>query len=105
MALAHGGRDTHGARVIHEELRSRDVGRTLAQALVVPRGGSRGRPLLVLLHWRGGSPDMLLSSQLLAALARLGDRARELAPVEPHRCHETCQELAGSRPAYEPGGR
>jgi S-formylglutathione hydrolase FrmB len=74
-ALAHGGRNTHGARVLHAELRSRYVGRTLEQALVVPRGGSRGRPLLVLLHWRGGSPDRLLSAQLFAALARLGPRA------------------------------
>jgi S-formylglutathione hydrolase FrmB len=61
--------------VLHGELRSRYVGRTLEQALVVPSGGSRGRPLLVLLHWRGGSPDALLSNQLYAALARLGDRA------------------------------
>ena len=74
-AIAHGGRNTHGARVLHVELRSRYVGRTLEQALVVPRGGSRGRPLLVLLHWRGGSPDRLLSGRLFAALARLGPRA------------------------------
>jgi S-formylglutathione hydrolase FrmB len=60
---------------MHTELRSRYVGRTLEQVLVAPRGGAAGRPLLVLLHWRGGSPDRLLSSQLFAALARLGDRA------------------------------
>lgn len=75
LALAHGGRHLRGARVLHADLRSRYVGRTLEQALVVPRGGSRGRPLLVLLHWRGGSPDRLLSNQLFAALARLGPRA------------------------------
>jgi S-formylglutathione hydrolase FrmB len=51
------------------------VGRTLEQILIKPRGGSAGRPLLVLLHWRGGSPDRLLSNQLFAALSRLGDRA------------------------------
>jgi S-formylglutathione hydrolase FrmB len=61
--------------VVHSELRSRYVGRTLEQVLVAPRGGAAGRPLLVLLHWRGGSPDRLLSNQLFAALARLGDRA------------------------------
>jgi S-formylglutathione hydrolase FrmB len=61
--------------VLHSELRSRYVGRTLPQVLVEPRGGSAGRPLLVLLHWRGGSPDRLLSNQLFAALSRLGDRA------------------------------
>ncbi len=68
----------HGAHVLRLELRSRDVGRTLEQVLVAPRGGSRGRPLLVLLHWRGGSPDALLSNQLYAALARLGDRAPDI---------------------------
>jgi S-formylglutathione hydrolase FrmB len=60
---------------VHSELRSRYVGRTLEQVLVAPRGGSAGRPLLVLLHWRGGSPDRLLSNQLFTALSRLGDRA------------------------------
>jgi len=61
--------------VVHSELRSRYVGRTLEQVLVTPRGGSAGRPLLVLLHWRGGSPDRLLSGRLFSALSRLGDRA------------------------------
>jgi poly(3-hydroxybutyrate) depolymerase len=51
------------------------VGRSLEQVLVTPPGGARGRPLLVLLHWRGGSPDRLLSNELFAALAKLGDRA------------------------------
>jgi S-formylglutathione hydrolase FrmB len=51
------------------------VGRTPEQILIKPRGGSAGRPLLVLLHWRGGSPDRLLSNQLFAALSRLGDSA------------------------------
>jgi S-formylglutathione hydrolase FrmB len=75
LALAHSGRHLRGATVLRTELRSRYVGRTLEQELVAPRGGSRGRPLLVLLHWRGGSPDRLLSNQLFAALARLGPRA------------------------------
>ena len=44
---------------------------------MIPRAaGPRGtRPLLVLLHWRGGTPDMLLSNELFAGLARLGRRA------------------------------
>ncbi len=42
----------------------------------MPPGAPRaGRPLLVLLHWRGGSPRALLSNELFAALARLGPRA------------------------------
>lgn len=66
--------DTRGARVVHFELRSGDVGRVLGETAVIPRGGGR-RPLLVLLHWRGGTPDMLLSNELFAALAGLGRRA------------------------------
>ena len=53
---------------------------------VVPRGAPRGRrPLLVLLHWRGGSPDRLLSGRLFAALARLGPRAPAVAAAERRR--------------------
>ncbi len=53
------------------------MGRTLDETAVIPRSAApRGRrPLLVLLHWRGGTPDMLLSNELFAGLARLGRRA------------------------------
>jgi enterochelin esterase-like enzyme len=51
------------------------VGRTLDEIAVVPRGARQGRPLLVLLHWRGGRPAAVLSNELFAALARLGPRA------------------------------
>ena len=68
-AFARRGLDAHGARVVHFQLRSRDVGRVLSETAVVPRGGGRGRALLVLLHWRGGRPDWLLSNQLFAGLA------------------------------------
>jgi predicted esterase len=76
-ALAQRGLRTHGARIIHFSLASRFVGRTLEETAVVPRGASprRPRPLLVLLHWRGGSPDGLLSNELLEALWALGPRA------------------------------
>jgi poly(3-hydroxybutyrate) depolymerase len=74
-AFAGRGFDTHGARVVHFPLRSRDVGRVLRETAVVPRGGGAGRPLLVLLHWRGGRPDWLLSNELFAGLAALGPRA------------------------------
>jgi S-formylglutathione hydrolase FrmB len=63
--------------VVQFQLRSADVGRTLTETAVIPRDvAPRGRrPLLVLLHWRGGSPDMLLSNELFAGLAALGARA------------------------------
>lgn len=74
-AFARRGLDTHGARVVHFELRSRDVPGVFRETAVVPRGGGAGRPLLVLLHWRGGHPDWLLSNQLFGGLASLGGRA------------------------------
>jgi S-formylglutathione hydrolase FrmB len=75
-AIADRGLQTHGAHVVHFRLRSADVGRTLDETAIIPRGAARGRrPLLVLLHWRGGSPDMLLSNQLFSGLAALGPRA------------------------------
>jgi S-formylglutathione hydrolase FrmB len=76
-AMAGRGLNTHGARVEDFTLRSAYVGRVLHETAVIPHGAPpRGRrPLLVLLHWRGGSPDMLLSNELFAALARLGSRA------------------------------
>jgi S-formylglutathione hydrolase FrmB len=60
---------------VHFALRSGEVGRTLEETAVVPRGAGPGRPLLVLLHWRGGRADSLLSNELFAGLARLGARA------------------------------
>jgi S-formylglutathione hydrolase FrmB len=76
-AFAGRGLHTHGARVTHFTLRSGDIRRTVTETVVIPRHvAPRGRrPLLVLLHWRGGSPDMLLSNQLFAGLAALGSRA------------------------------
>ena len=49
--------------------------RGLRATAVVPRGHVGRRPLLVLLHWRGGTPDGLLSNELFSALASLGSRA------------------------------
>jgi hypothetical protein len=75
-ALARrGGYSTHGTSVVHFRLASVAVGRALEETAVVPHGGARGRPLLVLLHWRGGSPDRLLSNELFAGLVKLGSRA------------------------------
>ncbi len=67
--------DPRGARVIRYELSSRYVGRKLDQVLVVPRGGGRGRPLVVFLHGRGSSPGDQLSDEFYAALDALGPRA------------------------------
>ena len=49
--------DKHGARLVHLELQSKAVGRTLGVNVIVPpRAGQRGkRWLLVFLHGRGGS--------------------------------------------------
>jgi S-formylglutathione hydrolase FrmB len=54
---------------------SRYLGRKLQQTLIVPDGGGKGRPLLVLLHGRGGSDRSLLSDELLDGLDELGERA------------------------------
>ena len=75
-----GGRHyaTHGARVetivIHSELLHRD----LAQLLVVPKGGRKGRGLLVLLHGRSSNPASFLSDQFFAELHALGRRAPDV---------------------------
>jgi S-formylglutathione hydrolase FrmB len=76
-AFAGRGLNTHGARVVHFTLRSANVERTLSETAVIPRGAPAPgrRPLLVLLHWRGGSPDALLFNELFAGLAALGPRA------------------------------
>ena len=54
---------------------SRLVGRTVDEIVLRPPRGSRGRPLLVLLHGRGASPDMFLYPELLEGLEKLGSRA------------------------------
>jgi S-formylglutathione hydrolase FrmB len=51
------------------------VPRRLAPLVLVPRDRGPGVPLLVLLHGQGGSPDSSATPELLAELARLGDRA------------------------------
>src|SRR5579862_8738700 len=66
---------THGSRVVTYRLHSRLVGESLEQTLVLPAGSPRGRPLLVLLHGRGGDAGEFLSSQLFEELHRLGRRA------------------------------
>jgi poly(3-hydroxybutyrate) depolymerase len=73
--------DQHGAKVTHFTLKSALVGRSLEEAVVVPKGGGAGRPLLVLLHGRGSSPNSYLSKYWFDALAKLGSRAPDLLLV------------------------
>ena len=73
--------DQHGARVTHFTLKSALVGRSLEEIVVVPKGGGAGRPLLVLLHGRGSSPNSYLTRYWFDALAGLGSRAPDLLLV------------------------
>ena len=66
---------TDGATVVRYSLRSRLAHRSLDQVLIVPRGGGRGRPVLVLLHGRGNGPDQFLGDPLFRELRALGSRA------------------------------
>ncbi len=75
--------DRRGARVAEVTIDSAAVGRRLTSLLVTPRGGGSGLDL-VLLHGRTDDldgPRSLLSDELLAALAALGDRAPRLLLV------------------------
>jgi enterochelin esterase-like enzyme len=64
-----------GADVHRFMLRSRLLHRKLEQVLVTPRGGGKGRALLVFLHGRSSDPDSNLSDSFFEALHALGDRA------------------------------
>ncbi len=57
------------------QLKSKLLDQQLGQVLVTPKGGGKGRPLLVFLHGYGGNPAGTLSPAFVAALKRLDDRA------------------------------
>jgi S-formylglutathione hydrolase FrmB len=59
----------------HFTVESRLVGRSLEQAVFVPSGDTRGRPLLVLLHGRSSSPDSMAKKSITDAIGKLGSRA------------------------------
>ncbi|MEA2479743.1 MAG: hypothetical protein QOJ07_1665 [Thermoleophilaceae bacterium] len=61
---------------------SRLVGRRLQQRAIVPRGGGRGRGLLVLLQGRGDRPGDDFSDAMTAELKRLGSRAPVVVEVD-----------------------
>ncbi len=67
--------DGDQVRVTRFRLHSTLLGRELEQVLVSPSGGGRGRPLLVFLHGRDGSPDSTLSDAFLTRLRALGGQA------------------------------
>ncbi len=75
LALLSGcGGDEH-TKIERFTLDSRLVQRRVEEVTLTPPGGGRGRPLLVLLHGRGASPDMFLYPELVQGLERLGDEA------------------------------
>lgn len=56
-------------------LRSEAVGRTLKPHVLAPRARRDGAPLLVLLHFQGGTPEAMITDELVDALERAGKRA------------------------------
>jgi poly(3-hydroxybutyrate) depolymerase len=58
----------------HFTVESKLVGRSLEQAVYVPSGDTKGRPLLVLLHGRSSSPDSMAKKSFANALDDLGSR-------------------------------
>ncbi len=72
--------DTHDARLLELSVESAAVGEELEVDVVVPAGGSDGRPLLVFLHGHGGSNDSFTeNAAMFDALASLGERAPVVA--------------------------
>jgi S-formylglutathione hydrolase FrmB len=71
--------NTRGADVDELEIRSDAVGEELPVDVVVPKGGSEGRPLLVYLHGRGSAQDSILYDEVFAALEEQGERAPVIA--------------------------
>jgi S-formylglutathione hydrolase FrmB len=59
----------------HLTVESKLVGRSLEQAVYVPSGDTKGRPLLVLLHGRSSSPDSMAKKSITDAVGKLGSRA------------------------------
>jgi S-formylglutathione hydrolase FrmB len=51
------------------------LGRSLEQAVFVPDGDTKGRPLLVLLHGRSSTPDSMAKESITDAIGKLGSRA------------------------------
>ncbi|HEX2086748.1 MAG TPA: alpha/beta fold hydrolase [Solirubrobacteraceae bacterium] len=56
-------------------LESEAVGRRLDGRALVPPGGAAGRPMIVLLHGQGMSPELMVTDALRDGLERAGERA------------------------------
>jgi S-formylglutathione hydrolase FrmB len=67
--------DTRGAAVERYTLKSKLARQDIDQTLVIPPGGGRGRPLLLLLHGRGAGANHLLSQEVFDKLRALGSHA------------------------------
>src|SRR4051812_30394007 len=80
--LAQRPADPLGARVTRVAVHSRLLQRDLHLIVVAPRGGGRGRPVLVLLHGRSSHPSDFLSADLFRLLRDLGSRAPDLALLD-----------------------
>ena len=65
----------YGLRLVQYDIDSELVGSELGQIAIVPEDEVGPRPLLVLLHGRGGSPEDMLSEELFAAIESEGERA------------------------------
>jgi enterochelin esterase-like enzyme len=76
-AAASGATDRHGVTLVHFDIYSRLLHRSLPASGLIPPGAPPGqRPLLVFLHGKGADgQDSNLIPELYAALARLGRRA------------------------------
>ncbi len=62
-----------GQRILHE---------SRSEQAVVPASGGEGRPLLVMLHGRGGSAHSVIGNQLFAALQALGPKAPDVIALD-----------------------
>lgn len=80
IAGVPGSVDAHGAKVVHFRVDSRLTHGSRPAVAVVPAGAGKGTrpPLLVFLYGKGQDPESSLSSNLFAALARLGSRAPDV---------------------------
>jgi len=74
--------DTRGAKPVRFTVSSLLLHRDLSEIAIAPKGGGKGRPVLVLLPGRSSRPSDFLSNDLFRNLADLGDRAPDVILVD-----------------------